>query len=220
MRKLFGFIIGLVIMFGVFASLYLVGAIYDTSSQVQIEPYFFRTGLRATEQVGTPRTLSEVQHKKLRDWLVQKYVYEYLYVEPSESNIDARVTSYSMNSPLSYMSSVNMFEKWRRNVAPKIREDAIKGIRRTVYVFDEVLKQENSDYLQVDYETKTWYKPNDMTEVPVVKRGTMYLNVENFENNIEVKQPIESVQQALRDGIDPAVVFTFYVNDVIIDEKQ
>lgn len=219
MRKLFGFLIGLVVMCGVFASIYLAGALYDTSDKVKIEPYFFRTGLRATEQVGNPKALSEVQHRKLRDWLVQKYVREYLYVEPNESNIESRMTSYGMYSPLSYMSSVNVFEKWRRDVAPKIREDASKGIRRTVYVFDEVLKQEHSDYLQVDYETKTWYKPNDMTEVPTVKRGTMYLNIENPDEPIQVKQPIEEVQEALHDGIDPAVVFTFYVNDVIIDEK-
>lgn len=217
MRKLFGYLIGFATMICVFASLYLASAIYDTSEKIEIQPYFFRLGLLSTDQVGNPKTLADVQHRKLRDWLVQKYVYEYLYIEPGAANIDMRTTPNSVYSPLSYMSSPNAFEKWRQTVAENIREDASNGIRRTVTVFDEILTNESSDYLQVDYETKTWYKPNDMTEVPMVKRGTMYLKVEYTGN---IKQPIEAVQKALRRGIDPSIVFEFYVQDVILDEKQ
>ena len=212
MRKLFGFLIGLVIMFGVFASLYLSAAIYDTADQVVIEPSFFRAGLLSTEQVGQIKTLSDVKAKKLRDWLVQKFVYEYLYIEPDENNIVVRTATNSMYSPLSYMSTKSVFEKWKYGEAVSIRDAATKGVRRTVSVFDEIVKHEDSDYLQVDYETKTWYKPNDMTEVPTVDRGTMYLKVE-YKGT--VKEPIESVQNALLDGIDPAVVFEFYVTDVM-----
>jgi len=212
MRRLFGFLIGLVIMLGVFASLYLSAAIYDTADKVVIEPSFFRAGLLSTEQVGTIKTLSDVQTKKLRDWLIQKFVYEYFYIEPDENNIVARTTANSLYSPLSYMSTNAVFEKWKYGEAVSIRDAAIKGVRRTVSVFDEIVKRDDSDYLQVDYETKTWYKPNDMTEVPTVDRGTIYLKVEY---KGKVREPIESVQKALLNGIDPAVVFEFYVEDVM-----
>lgn len=219
MRRLFGFLIGLVVMCGVFASLYLTGAIYDTADQVVIEPSFFRLGLLASEQVGDIKTLADVQNKKLRDWLIQKYVHEYLYIEPDENNIAMRTEKNGFYSPISYMSSTQAFEVWRNGMAEKIRADAAKGIRRTVFVFDEIITDENSDYLRVDYETKTWYKPNDMTEVPTVGRGTMYLNIARADKPVEVQQPIERVQKALLNGIDPAVVFRFYVNDVILEEK-
>ena len=55
-----------------------------------------------------------------------------------------------------------------------------------------------------------------MNEVPTVKRGTMYLNVEYTG---QLYQQLDEIQDALRNGIDPAVVFVFYVTDAIIDEK-
>ncbi|MBO4480657.1 MAG: hypothetical protein J5742_03485 [Alphaproteobacteria bacterium] len=216
MRKLFGYLFGFATMICVFASLYLASAIYETSDKIEIQPYFFRLGLLSTDQIGNPKTLADVQYRKLRDWLAQKFVYEYLYIEPGSENIEQRTIRNGINAPLSYMSSPNVFDKWRQITAQDIREEASKGVRRTVTVFDEILTPEASDYLQVDYETKTWYKPNDMTEIPTVKRGTMYLNVDYTG---EIKQPIDAVQNALRRGIDPAVVFMFYVQDVIIDEK-
>lgn len=212
MRRLVSFLIGLVIMFGVFASLYMSAAIYDTADKVVIEPNFFRAGLLSTEQVGTIKTLSDVQSKKLRDWLVQKFVYEYLYIEPDENNIVTRTSANSMYSPLSYMSTDAVFNKWKTGEAVSIADAAAKGVRRTVSVFDTIVKREDSDYLQVDYETKTWYKPNDMTEVPTTDRGTMYLKVE-YKGT--VREPIDRVQKALLNGIDPAVVFEFYVTDVM-----
>ena len=214
MRKLLGYLIGLLTMFGVFASLYLAGAIYNTGDRITIEPYFLRQGLLAADQVGNPQTLSDVQAKKLKVWLIQKYVYEYLYIEPGESNIEQRMAG---DSTLAYMSTARAFEKWETGMARKIQEAARNGVRRTVYVYDEIIADpDNSDYLRVDYETKTWYKPNDMNEVPTVKRGTMYLNVEYTG---KLYQQLEEIQDALRNGIDPAVVFVFYVTDAIIDEK-
>ena len=214
MRKILGYLVGLLIMLGVFASLYLAGAIYDTGDRITIEPYFLRQGLLAADQVGKPQTLSEVQTKKLKVWLIQKYVYEYLYIEPGESNIEQRM---ARDSTLAYKSTTRAFEKWESGMARKIQEAARNGVRRTVYVYDEILSDpDNSDYLRVDYETKTWYKPNDMNEVPTVKRGTMYLNVEYTG---QLYQQLDEIQDALRNGIDPAVVFVFYVTDAIIDEK-
>ena len=214
MRKLLGYLIGLLTMFGVFASLYLAGAIYNTGDRITIEPYFLRQGLLAADQVGNPQTLSDVQAKKLKVWLIQKYVYEYLYIEPGESNIEQRMAG---DSTLAYMSTARAFKKWETGMARKIQEAARNGVRRTVYVYDEIIADpDNSDYLRVDYETKTWYKPNDMNEVPTVKRGTMYLNVEYTG---KLYQQLEEIQDALRNGIDPAVVFVFYVTDAIIDEK-
>ena len=73
-----------------------------------------------------------------------------------------------------------------------------------------------------DYELKTWYKPNDMSESPKITRGTMYLDLgdDDWVNSIgDIKQPIEDVQAALKRGIDPALVFVFNVQRVLVEEK-
>lgn len=213
MKKLFGFIFGLATMVGVFAMIYIAAAIYDTSGKFYIEPFFMRTGFNTTDITETPRPWADVRHGKLRDWLIQKFVYEYLYIEPVPGNIQRRTKS---NSTLRRMSEAQAFNEWKNDVAQKIEQMANKGVRRTVTVFSEILKPENSNYYQVDYETKTWYNPNDMTEKPVVERGTIYLDVDYTG---EMRQPEEVVVNALRNGTDPAVAFVFRVKKVIDVKK-
>jgi hypothetical protein len=68
----------------------------------------------------------------------------------------------------------------------------------------------------VEYELKTWYNPNDMTTAPEITRGKMYISVQEGANGI---QPVENVQTALEKGVDPAIVFTFQVNDVQFERE-
>ena len=214
MKKLFGYIIGLITIFLVFAMIYVVGAIYDTGNKVTVEPYFFRTGLSAAIQTGVPRTVSEIGERKMRDWLIQKFVTEYFYVVPDVENVAQRTRG---NGVIIRMSSSNVSRRWEREVVPEIRELASNGTLRTVRVFNEIFKPKNSDYWHVDYELKTWYKPNDMNTAPTVTRGTMYIKIQDAGPIGRLYSNIDAVKRALLSGIDPALVFIFRVSDVMFD---
>lgn len=215
MKKIFGFIIGLVTMLVVFAMIYVSAAIYDMGGKSYIEPFFMRISPNSSDMTESPRPLSDIQQTRLRDWLMQKFVYEYLYVEPNHENIERRTTPGGFYAPLYQMSDKEVFNIWRDTEAETIADMADKGMRRTVRVFDEILQE--GDYYMVDYETKTWYKPNDMTIEPVVERGTMYLDIGVYTG--ELRQPVEDVIDLLQSGIDPAIAFGFSVKKVIKIEK-
>lgn len=216
MKKLFGYIIGLATILAVFAMIYMVGAIYDTGGRATIEPYFFRTGLSAANQTGMPRSISEVGERKIRDWLIQKFVTEYFYVIPDVENVAQRTGGGSV---IWYMSAPNVMREWEREHVPKIQELAESGARRTVRVFNEIFKPENSDYWHVDYELKTWYKPNDMSETPTTTRGTMHIKLQDTDKMGRLYDDMDAVQSALMKGVDPAVVFVFRVSDVMFEKE-
>lgn len=217
MKKLIGYIIGILTIFMVFAMIYIVGAIYDTGNRISIEPYFFRTGLNASNQTSMPRSLKEVGERRVRDWLIQKYVKEYFYVVPDVENVARRIRG--KDAIIRRMSAPDVMTRWEHEFVPDIRELASNGVMRTVRVFDEIFKPVDSDYWHVDYELKTWYKPNDMNTAPTITRGTMYIKIQESDRLGQLYSNIDSVQAALIDGIDPALVFVFHVLDVKFDRE-
>lgn len=211
MKKILGFFAGFLILIMTFAMLYMASIIYDTNDRVVVEPFFLRDG--TVSNMSIPKSMSDVENKKLQTWLIKKFVTEYLYVTPNKENIANR---QKKGSVLYYLSTPAVFQEWNSKVAPILAEMAKDGVRQTVYVFDEIAQLPNSDYLQVDYELKTWYKPNDMTETPKVTRGTLYINIGKFANNpIELRTPVEKVYKKLLEGIEPAIVFVFNVTSVL-----
>ena len=217
MKRLFGYIIGLATIFAVFAMVYIVGAIYDTNNNQVIEPYFFRTGLNSANITGVPRNASEIGERKIREWLIQKFVKEYFYVIPDVENVAQRTRGKT--AIINIMSAPNVARAWEGGEKQKIQELASDGVLRTVRVLDPIFKPVDSDYWHVDYELKTWYKPNDMSTVPTTTRGTMYIKIQNNGMVGRLKTDIDAVQRALADGIDPAVVFVFRVADVQFDKE-
>lgn len=217
MKKLIGYIIGIATIFAVFAMIYVVAAIYDTGEKAVIEPYFFRTGMNAFIQPGVPRSLSEIGERKMRDWLIQKYVTEYFYVVPDVENVALRTRGNT--ALINIMSSRDVARRWEHDFVPEIREMASGGIMRRVRVFNEIFKPAKSDYWHVDYELKTWYKPNDMSTDPVVKRGTMYLKIQESGQLGQLYNDIAGVQRFLLKGEDPAAVFIFRVLDVQFEKE-
>jgi len=218
MKKLFGYIIGFATILMVFAMIYIVGAMYDAGNRVAVEPYFFRTGMNAVNQVGTPRTMADIGQRKMRDWLIQKFVIEYFYVVPDVENVALRTRGRTNN--IGIMADSNVSKYWEKSVVPELRELAGAGVMRRVRVFNEIFKPNGSDYWHVDYELKTWYKPNNMNEVPEITRGTMYIKLQNDDIVGQLKSNIEEVQKWLFAGYDPAAVFVFRVTDIQFDRKQ
>lgn len=215
MKKIFGYIIGLCTIFAIFAMIYVAAAIYDTGNKLTIEPYFFRTGLNAFIQTGVPRNMSQIGERQMRDWLIQKYVTEYFYVVPDVENVALRTRGNT--AIINLMSASDVAKKWERNELVQIREMASNGVMRRVRVFNEIFKPNGSDYWHVDYELKTWYKPNDMNTAPEITRGTMYIKIQESDRIGQMYSNMEAVQRALMRGIDPALVFVFRVLDVQFD---
>ena len=217
MKKLLGFLFGLATMIMVFGAIYVAASIYDTSEKFAVEPRFLRTSIQSYDLPGMPHSWAEVGKRKLRDWLIQKYVTEYFYVVPDDADIARRT---ARNSALRIMSGAAALEYWRQNELPEIESLVADGARRTVTVFNEIYRPAASNYWRVDYELKTWYKPNDMSERPKITRGTMYLDLGDEYRVGHIGDVLEGdVHGALKRGIDPALVFVFNVQRVLVEEK-
>lgn len=219
MKRLFGYIIGLLTLLVVFAMVFVAAGIYDNGAKISIEPYFLRTALTGVSATDVPRTVDEIGQRRLRDWLIQKFVREYFYVVPDVENIAQREQAGNLKSLLYYMSDrrSNVFKNWVNNEVPTIRKMAENGIMRTVTVFDEIVRPNpTSDYYMVEYELKTWYKPNDMDQSPEITRGKMYLRVNEGVDGI---RPIENIKWAFDQGANPAEVFSFWVSDVQFEKE-
>lgn len=212
MKRFFRYFLGFLTLVTTFVMLYVASAIYNASTHVTTEPYFFRRSYLAKYQTNTPKPLSEIGERKLLDWLLQKYVVEFFYVIPSKDNIENRTVGNQYKSPIYAMSSSAVFGYWLKNVAPKLQDMAEHGVLQQVNVFDEIYKSPNSDYWQVEYELKTWYKPNDMSENPTITRGTMYIRVNGYTG--QIYDQLDEVRQALNNGIDSSLVFPFVVDGI------
>lgn len=214
MKRLFGYIIGLLTLVAVFAMVFVAGGLYDNASKITVEPYFLRTSLTGVSASDVPRSVDEVGQRRLRDWLIQKFVNEYFYVVPDVENIAMREQMGNLKAVLYYMSDrrSNVFKNWVNGEAQKIHKMAEDGVLRTVTVFDEIVRPtSDSDYYMVEYELKTWYKPNDIDQVPEITRGRMYISLGDNSYGI---QPVENIQYASGIGANPALWFTFWVKDV------
>jgi hypothetical protein len=219
MKRLFGYIIGLLTLLVVFAMVFVAAGIYDNGNNITIEPYFLRTALTGVSATDVPRSIDDIGQRRLRDWLIQKFVTEYFYVIPDVENVAQREKAGGLNSVIYYMSDrrSDVFKNWVNNVVPEIRQMAEDGVMRTVTVFDEIVRPNpESNYYQVEYELKTWYKPNDMDNVPEITRGKMYISVTE---GIDGIRPIENVQRVLARGVNPAIVFSFWVNDIQYEKE-
>ncbi len=217
MKKIIGYIIGFLTILTVFGMICFVSVMYDVNDKIAVEPYFFRTGMLAINQTSIPQTISEIGESKLRDWLIQKFVKEYLYVVPDVENV-ARRTSGD-RAILPYMMTAKAFKQWQQDIVPQINDLASNGGMRTVHVFNEIFKPSGSNYWRVDYELKTWNNPNDMDEVPEKTRGTMYVRISNEDAIGQLKQPFADVRDLLIKGVDPAFAFRFTVSDVMFDKE-
>ena len=219
MKRLVAFLLGFATMVMVFGAIYVAASIYDTNEKFVVEPRFLRTSVQSNDLPGMPHPWSQVRKRRLRDWLIQKYVTEYFYIIPDQTDLERRAERKN-NSVLSIMSSPEAFDYWKKNYLPKMRELVKNGARRTVAVFDQIYKPSESDYWRVEYELKTWYKPNDMSENPTITRGTMYIDLGDEERIRHIGDIKEgNVQDALLRGIDPAVVFFFQAQRVVVEEK-
>ncbi len=217
MKKLMLFFCSLILIALMFGALFLSGAIYETSNKATVETYFFQPDDSFLRRQATPKALTDISDDELRDMLLSKYITEYFYVTPDVEDVNRRTAG---KSPLARMSVVKVFESWLENVAPKIEEMAQKNMLRTAKLISVTPQAGSDKYWRVEYELKTWERPNDLAISPIVTRGEMYMQIV-FKPGIRQEfREHNKVAEYLENGGDPAALFMFGITDLTTQDDE
>lgn len=203
MKKLIVFLSGLLLLLIMFAALCLSGIIYDTSQKMAIEPYFFQPDEHFAQRPGVPATSYELGEDVVRNMLIERFMTEYFYVIPDINDIMQRMTNKSL---LAYMSVADVFQNWLNNVAPTLQKMAEEKKLRLVQVTNVTQAENAQDYWIVEYDLITWDTPNDMSAVPTVTHGQLYIQL-IYEKGLRESLREKPIEIALESGIDPVAVF-------------
>ena len=200
MNKALNFLIGLLLLALMLGWVVVSGAIYNIGNRLHQTPHFFSVNALALQRVDEPKTLTELGDLTIRDMLIKKYVTEYFYVIPDTQNVEQRIKRHKTQPA---------WQEWMEKQSDEIMKLAKDGAMRTVYVTD--IKNGDAGYLIVDYELKTWFTANDMSEVPTTTRGWLYMAIEYVPG---VDESFENLN-ILEGKRDAAYAFKFYVRDII-----
>lgn len=210
MKKFWLFLSGLLLLLLMFTALFFAGAIFDVGQKINIETYFFQPEENYIKRPGTPLSPQDFGMQNMRDLLIQRYLTEYFYVIPNTDDITQRIEG---RGALPKLSTEAVFEKWVKDIAPQIQSMAEKNMLRTVEVLGVNQAPKSPNYLQVEYELKTWGKSNDFSVAPETERGVAYMQIEfKPEQKIEIGK--KSATDFLENGGDPIAIFDFRVDDL------
>ncbi|MBP3397560.1 MAG: hypothetical protein J6K82_01380 [Alphaproteobacteria bacterium] len=213
MKKLITFFSVIVLIALMFCALFLAGAIYDTNEKLTVVTYFFQTDDNFIQRQDTPVAPTSVSETKMRNDLIAKYITEYFHVTPDVANVENRMIAQSLGA----MSTREVQQKWTTEVMPEIKAMAEQKMLRLASLVDVTKASDDSNYLRVEYELKTWEKPNDFSVAPVLTRGVMYMHI-MFEPYLREQVRGKTIEEYLESGGDPAAVFRFGVY-TIADQK-
>ena len=90
---------------------------------------------------------------------------------------------------------------------------AEKNMLRTVEVLGVNQAPKSPNYLQVEYELKTWGKSNDFSVAPETERGVVYMHI-MFKPEQKMEISGKSATTFLEKGGDPIAIFNFVVLDL------
>ena len=218
MRWLFRLFAGLVLIAVMLASLFCASAIFDANQKSDIEAYFFQPANSPRRRPGVPASPSAIGDADMLNMLIARYLSAFFTVTPDTNEVAQRIAA---QTELARMSSKEVFDYWKTDIAPEIQKMSQDKMLRLVRVTDVSKETIDGNYWRVNYETKTWNTPNDLSVVPQVYNGIVYMNIiyvpgmrQYFGSDLK-PEPIEPY---LEKGGDPAAVFKFGVTDMIIPE--
>ena len=214
MKKLVTFFVVIILMALMFGCLFLSGAIYDTNEKLTVVTYFFQPDDNFIQRQETPVLPASVSESKLRDMFIAKFITEYFYVTPDVTNVENRLSEQS----LGLMTTSAVRQKWTAEVQPVLKEMAENKMLRLVTLIGVTKDSEDSNYLRVEYELKTWEQPNDFSVVPTITRGVVYMHITFSPHLRESKIRGKTIEEYLENGGDPVAVFQFGVYN-ITDEQ-
>lgn len=216
MKRLLGFFMGLLLVAMSFAAVVVTAAVYETGNKATVETYFFQPNDLSFHRPGELSSITDLDEEQIRNLLLNKYVTEYFYVTPDIDELERRKSG---RSAMARMSTADVFDTWLKTVLPNLEEMAQKKMMRTVSLINVKPQAGSEQYWQVDYELKTWMRPNDLAASPTITHGTMYMNIffapgvrEQFRNQADVTKYLEAHG-------DPAALFRFGVLDITTQEE-
>lgn len=230
MKKQVAFLITILTIAVMLVAMLVAGAIYQTGNKMTVVPYFFQRNNLPVGRPGVPASPDDLganakdyQNSKMYQRLLERYVTELFYVTPDTTALETRKDPRT--SPLRHMSTSKVFNQWLDIIAPEITEMVNNKVLRTVKLVaieDVPGIDDDIEYKKVEYELKTWTKPNDMNAVPEVSRGVVYLQVVY---NPGLRQEMQqstgmSITKYLEKGRDPAGAFRFGVTDISIPQAD
>ena len=214
MKKIMKFFLGVILFMSMFGIVFLTAAIYDTTQKITVDTFFFQPEDEYVKRIEEPIKISDIDTLMLRDMLLEKFLTEYFYVIPNEQNVDTRKNPST--SPLYPMSARNVFYAWQNNVLPEISDLSAQGALRTVKLISAQKTPTNTKtkpYWRVEYELKTWEKPNDFMTQPVLTRGVLFMQISFNPNMMETVRG-KPVEKYLESGNNPAAAFRFGIMDI------
>lgn len=212
------FFAGLILVALMFGALFLAGAIYDTGKKATVETYFFQPNNLYQHRQETPRAAHDLSSDELRDMLLNKYITEYFYVTPDKEELALRIGG---QTSLRKMSTANVFEEWATNIAPEIEEMANANILRMASLVSVTPEPGSDKYWRVEYELKTWTRPNDLSAKPQITRGTMFMDILFLpEMRKSMNNGKLSIEKYLESGKDPVAVFSFRIRDITTQAEE
>lgn len=191
----------LFLLLTMFAALCLSAIIYNTSENMSVTAYFFQPALRYRQRFGTPESLDTLDENVIRTMLLERFITEYFYVIPDITNIEQRTKKTSL---LSLITSPKVFKQWNEDIVPKLKNMASKKQLRTVSLNRIEEAPNQVGYWIVDFNLKTWEKPNDFSVQPVITTKRLYIRlsfIDDFFMNKILKG--QTIGQALENGMDP-----------------
>lgn len=192
------------------AALFLAGAIYDAWNKSITQIYFFQPDNLSQNRPGVPATPDDVGETKMRDRLIQKFITEYFYVWPGDTDIERRAGG---DGALAWLSLTPVLQHWRETMAPEIQQMSNDRMLRTATA-TKIYKEPESNYWSVEYELRTWREPNNPVIAPEIQNGKMYLQI-RYEPGIPGSIIERGIHNVLDAGADPVILFKFGVTDII-----
>ncbi len=215
MKKLIMFLAGLILVALMFGALLLSGAIYDTGNKATVDTFFFQPNNLFYQRPGDLKSINDLSADQLRNMLLNKYITEYFYVTPDVEELTKRMEG---KTALRKMSARKVFTYWFENVAPEIEEMTNQRMLRTASLVSVTPVPGSDKYWRVEYELKTWEKPNNLALSPVVTRGVLNMEIV-FRQKLKEEINGRPIEYYLESGQDPVAVFGFGIQDITIQEE-
>ena len=178
MRRIHIFLICILLLLSMLGLLFFSGAIYDAEKKSTIDTFFFEPNLHSAQRITPPVSADDIPDKLLREFIIARFVHEYFYVIPDETNARNRAGFKNTDgtpSTLWGLSQLNpkILTNWANTVAPQIIELAGKKALRSVQTLPDIT-EDKSGHLVVKYILRTWDNPNDVLATPKTESGVLY----------------------------------------------
>ena len=215
MKKLIMFLAGLILVTLMFGALFMAGAIYDTGNKATVDTFFFQPNNLFYHRPGDLKSINDLSADQLRDMLLNKYITEYFYVTPDLAELANRMEG---KTALRKMSAPKVFAYWLENIAPEIEEMTNQRMLRTASLVSVNPVPGSDKYWRVEYELKTWGKPNDLALSPVVTRAVLHMEIV-YQQKLKEEINGRPIEYYLESGQDPVAVFGFGIRDITTQEE-